>query len=146
MNKNTRSSLTNNIDTKEELRLHKRLRTEIQQRMQADVVTSRFFAHCATEIFREEHARVSISTLKRYWQYVRTSQDYCPNRYTLNVLAHFAGYSSWQTFSQGQETSRFAEQRQTQLGKMEMALTQMENQIATLQLNVAELRKLLSQA
>lgn len=122
--------------------LHERLRKEIQRKMGVEVVTSRFFKLCALKISKEENARVSASTLKRYWQYVRTKQNYCPNQYSMDVLARFAGHSSWQSFCKG-EKKESAQAHKTRMA-MEKLL-HLQNQMKQMQRELEEINKLLGE-
>ncbi|MTI32628.1 hypothetical protein [Xanthovirga aplysinae] len=55
------------------------------------------FEMLSERIFEETKVKLSSSTLKRVWGKIR--YDSTPNLSTLNVLAQFAGYQDWRTFS-----------------------------------------------
>lgn len=83
--------------------LEKRLRHEIESVLGFALQTPRDFECLRAEIFEQQHVHISVSTLKRYWGYVKSAQNYRPNRYTLRILSRFVGYEDWEAFVNGEK-------------------------------------------
>lgn len=81
------------------------LRNEIEQTLGHSLQTPKDFAHLCAVLFEQQHVSISVSTLKRYWGYVQSSQSYRPNRYTLRILSRFAGYADWEAFERGDKAA-----------------------------------------
>ena len=75
-----------------------RLRTEVEAIMGGTLSTPKDFKRCSLMVFERLHSHVSVSTMKRLWGYVVTTQDYVPARFTLDTLSQFVGYSSFDAF------------------------------------------------
>lgn len=80
-----------------------RLRLEIERSLGFALQTPRDFARLRSVLFEQQHASVSVSTLKRYWGYVQSGENYRPNRYTLRILSRYAGYADWEAFVRGEK-------------------------------------------
>lgn len=78
--------------------LYRKLRIMIEKKLGVSIHTPKDFAFCRDAIFEDLRVNVSISTLKRFWGYVPTQNDYRPNRYTLNSFSKFVGYKDWDAF------------------------------------------------
>lgn len=83
--------------------LHGQLRREIEQALGFSLKTPKDFETFGDVLFEHQHVHVSVSTLKRYWGYVKVSGSYSPNRYTLRILARYAGYADWEAFERGEK-------------------------------------------
>lgn len=73
-----------------------RLRQAIEQAVGRQMQTPKDFEFLAVCIFDKTHQSVSVSTLKRLWGY--TAQYATTRTATLDLLARFIGYSSWEDF------------------------------------------------
>ncbi len=74
------------------------LRLEVEKKFCKPVEFSSDFNSLSTDIQKTTTGRISISTLKRIWQYV--GLEVTPRIYTLNVLAQYAGFISWAHFKE----------------------------------------------
>lgn len=54
------------------------------------------FNDLSTRIFNKTKSRISISSIKRIWGYVR--YENFPSRTTLNILSRFNGFKDWDSF------------------------------------------------
>lgn len=61
--------------------------------------TPRDFELLSDRLQERTGERLSVSTLKRLWGYVPNA--YTPSQHTLDLLAHFVGYGSWEQFAAG---------------------------------------------
>ena len=83
--------------------------TEIQRLRQRVEATAGFapnspkeFLKLADEIFLRLGVMLSPTTLKRIWGYLDCASD--PRSSTLDILARFVGYSSWEAFIENNES------------------------------------------
>lgn len=70
------------------------------------------FDHLSYQIFSTTGHKVGVSTLKRFWGYVKS--PYNATHTTLSVLARYAGYRDWDSFCsqyKGDEDSDFSSYR-----------------------------------
>ncbi len=70
------------------------------------------FDNLSYQIFSTTGHKVGVSTLKRFWGYVKS--PYNATHTTLSVLAHYAGYRDWDSFcseNKGDEDSCFSSAR-----------------------------------
>lgn len=75
------------------------LLTAVEQSIGRKMATPRDFELLSESLARRLGEQLSVSTLKRLWGYV--SNDFNPSRYTIDVLARFVGYNSWEKFVSG---------------------------------------------
>lgn len=122
---------------------HQNLREEIQEKLNTQVVTTRFFVLCASDIYKQTHAHMSVSTLKRYWHYVHTPEDYKPNPYTLDILARYAGYKDWATYCKHKEHTAETYVQPKDYDHLQASLDRIEQRITDLQGCMEELRQTL---
>lgn len=73
-----------------------RLRDAVEERVGRKVCTPKDFDYLHDSIFGECREMVSTSTLKRIWGYVPT--DGQPRTASLDLLARFVGFDSWEQF------------------------------------------------
>ncbi|SDZ88194.1 hypothetical protein [Pedobacter hartonius] len=55
------------------------------------------FEKLSSRILEKTGERLSVSTLKRIWG--KVSYDHAPAKSTLNILARYAGYENWRSFT-----------------------------------------------
>lgn len=72
------------------------LRYDIEQRFSRPIKTPADFAALSEEIQQVTKQYISTSTLKRLWGYVKSKSSH--RIVTLNVLAVYLGYDSWQDY------------------------------------------------
>lgn len=84
-----------------------RLVNAVAQRFGTVPRTPGDFSSLSIAVFRVTGKQISISTLKRLWKYVPSSHQ--PSLSTLNILANFAGTTSWNAFCQLAKTSAYIE-------------------------------------
>lgn len=72
------------------------LRNDIEQRLNHPIKTPADFVTLSEEIEQTTKQHLSTSTLKRLWGYVKSSTTHRAD--TLNLLAVFLGYGSWQEY------------------------------------------------
>ena len=70
---------------------------DIEQRFGRNIKTPADFAALSEEIQQTTKQNISTSTLKRLWGYVKSKPSH--RRDTLNLLAIYMGYGSWQDYS-----------------------------------------------
>lgn len=70
------------------------LKTEIEQTYGKHIYTSRDCLLLSREIFKKTKAQVNSNTLRRLFGLVKTTHN--PSDATLNILAKFCGYQSWE--------------------------------------------------
>jgi len=67
--------------------------------------TPRDFTALSELIKKRTDKTLSLSTLKRFWGYVSTDDDYSPSAFTANALSQFVGYRNYEDFAKrGRET------------------------------------------
>lgn len=87
------------------------LRNDIEQKFSRQVKTPADFEALSEDIRQNTKQNISTSTLKRLWGYVKSKPSH--HIYTLNVLAIYLGYGSWQDYSRNiAEESDFLHSRQ----------------------------------
>ena len=96
-------------ETSDDLLLSK-LRQAIEQVANFSIHTPNDFVQLSALIFKQQHATVSVSTLKRLWGYA--GQDFHPRPFTLDVLARFVGHKDFSSFK---TTLHKEQQQQSQL-------------------------------
>lgn len=57
--------------------------------------TPRDFDYLAMCISDTTHTHISPTTLKRFWGYLKSSTEYVPRQFTLDLLSIFVGYKDW---------------------------------------------------
>lgn len=72
------------------------LREHIEKTIGRKISRPRDFEYLSQLIFKQTKESVSISTLKRFWGYVASSNSWRVN--TLDILCDLVGYSSWDGF------------------------------------------------
>ena len=77
------------------------LREEIEQKAGRKMNTPKDFDSLSERIFEEIHERVSPTTLKRIWGYLR--YDNSPRPTSLSPLAVYVGYEGWDHFLESAE-------------------------------------------
>lgn len=75
-----------------------RLKAEVEQVAERRMVTPRDFEWLGDRIVQVVGERLSATTLKRLWGYVNGGT---PRRFTLDILARFAGYADYAAFCSG---------------------------------------------
>lgn len=70
----------------------------VEQKAGRKMHTPKDFDYLHSCLFDECHTMVSVSTLKRIWGYVQS--DGAPRPSSLDPLAQYAGYDSWEHFEQ----------------------------------------------
>lgn len=60
------------------------------------------FRDLSEAILTTTNKRVSDTTLRRFWGYQETNKHINPSRYTLDTLACYAGFKSWDDFNECQ--------------------------------------------
>lgn len=65
--------------------------------------TPRDFDFLAKSIYNETKKMLSPTTLKRFWGYLRETENQRPSQTTLNVLSQFVGYIDFETFCKYQQ-------------------------------------------
>lgn len=118
---------------------NEKLRSMIEKKIGVQIHTPKDFILCRNAIFEELHVNVSISTLKRYWGYVSTGNNYLPNRYTLNIFTKFAGYKDWDDFS---ARSLSPQHRDPSIEEIRDALDRLDRCISIFQEEIRSLRAL----
>lgn len=80
-------------------RLHySKLRQAVEKTACRKIATPRDFDFLAIRIADITGARVSPTTLKRFWGYIPNESNKTPREYTLNILALFVGYKDYDAF------------------------------------------------
>lgn len=75
------------------------LKEKIERVVGRKMQTPRDFDYLAANIFNNTRQMVSSTTLKRFWGYMHEKKEVqSPHKYTLNILAEFAGYINYDTF------------------------------------------------
>ena len=72
------------------------LREQIEKTIGRKIIHPRDFEYLSQFMFKQMKTNVSVSTLKRLWGYVASSNSWRVN--TLDILCAFVGYSSWEGF------------------------------------------------
>lgn len=91
------------------------LRKEIEFKAGRQMHTPKDFDFLVACIFEDLHEKVSPTTLKRLWGYL--SEEVTPRVYTLDILARYAGYDNWASFSQGDAKSTAEQESPTIIEK-----------------------------
>lgn len=74
------------------------LRNKIEAMLGVELKTPKHFELLAASIFTRTKQKLSSTTLKRFWGYIEKSSDSKIRVSTLDILAQFAGYTSWDVF------------------------------------------------
>lgn len=120
--------------------LNQRLRYLIEKKLGIRILTPKDFTLCRDAIFEELRVNISISTLKRYWGYVSIGSNYLPNRYTLNTLAKFVGFTDWDDFCSSSLSFQAGAQKQN----IEDIMARIDHHAFQLQEEINTLRAILS--
>lgn len=86
------------METREKMDYNGMLRREVERAMGFRLTTPRDFARCSDRVLEVTSHRLSMSTLKRMWGYVRVSETYSPSAFTLDTLSHFLHYKSYKDY------------------------------------------------
>lgn len=78
--------------------MEQKLKEQIEQMLGKPLQVAGDFVRLSERLEQRTRERVSASTLRRFWGY--DSEDVQPRRYTLDVLARFVGYRSYEDFCQ----------------------------------------------
>lgn len=78
--------------------LIQQLKNDIERMVNRKMCTPKDFDFLSEEIFARLTIMVSTTTLKRLWGYLNEGNT--PRLSTLSILAQFAGYRDWETFSE----------------------------------------------
>lgn len=76
--------------------MEQRLKQQIEQMVGKPLRVAGDFVRLSERLEQRTRQRVSASTLRRFWGY--DSEGVQPRRYTLDVLARFVGYRSFEDF------------------------------------------------
>jgi hypothetical protein len=74
-----------------------RLKSEVLKKFGSQLLYTKACRILATEILEETGARISTTTIRRVFGFLKTSTS--PAKYTLNTLALYVGYQSWEEFT-----------------------------------------------
>lgn len=92
--------------------MRERLKTVVEKAVGMSIQTPRDFEWLSEEVEKATGEHLSSSTLKRLWGYMKDAGE--PRRGTLDILARFLGYSSFETFCQdGDDVSSLMVGKQT---------------------------------
>ena len=72
------------------------LRRDIEEYIGYSLNTPNDFMHLLLLIWEEQHAVLSLSTIKRLWGYIDSNAN--PRISTLNTLSKLLGYADWNTY------------------------------------------------
>ena len=72
------------------------LRRDIEKYIGYSLHTPNDFMHLLLLIWEEQHAVLSLSTIKRLWGYIDSNAN--PRISTLNTLAQFLGFADWNAY------------------------------------------------
>lgn len=78
--------------------LIQQLKDSIEQMTNRKMYTPKDFDFLSEEVFSRLNIMVSATTLKRLWGYL--NEGSVPRKSTLSILAQFAGYRDWDTFTE----------------------------------------------
>lgn len=85
----------------------KQLRNAVERTIGKTLETNKDFENLSNSIYDKTHVRISATTLKRIWGYL--SENVTPRRYTLDQLARFIDYDSFDAFCASLETDKAPE-------------------------------------
>lgn len=74
------------------------LRDKVEKKARLKPHTPKEFNQLADKIHRITSDRLSATTLKRFWGYLRNESPMC-SCYSLSVLSRYVGFDSWQSFT-----------------------------------------------
>ncbi len=77
-----------------------RLKQEVERVLGRQLCTARDYEMLSEQLVKCIHERLSPTTLKRLWGYLR-NEEVQTRQYTLDVLARFVGYRNYQEFCAG---------------------------------------------
>lgn len=130
-----------------------RLKREIEKTSGYVLKTPRDFERLATELFGQQHVHISVSTLKRYWGYVQSAQNYRPNRYTLRILSRFAGYEDWEAFVNGEKMPELGDKEKEKQRLLDASLARIDDsfniiykEIEAIKTEMAKMRSFVGEA
>lgn len=83
---------------------HEKLRNEVESLLGHSLTTSADFEDLSRRIFRKTHEQISPTTIKRIWGYLR--EDVTPRKGTLDTIAIFCGYRSYQDLLNADDDSQ----------------------------------------
>ncbi len=72
------------------------LRRDIEKHIGYSLHTPNDFMHLLLLIWEEQHAVLSLSTIKRFWGYIDSNAN--PRISTLNTLSKLIGYADWNAY------------------------------------------------
>lgn len=74
------------------------LKDLVEKKLGFKLLTSHDFSDCQRIVFEQTRRNISVSTLKRFWNYVSVSRNYAPGRYSLDTLSIYIGYRDYKDF------------------------------------------------
>lgn len=84
--------------TEKETQVYIALKDKVERTAGRKMCTPRDFEYLSMSIFNRVKINLSVATLKRFWGYVGKNYHGKPYRSTLNILAQYAGYVSYEFF------------------------------------------------
>lgn len=110
-----------------------RLRKYMAASFGLEMTTSRDFRDCSQKIFERAHVNISVSTLKRFWGYVKCSNDYIPSLYTLDVLSKSVGYKNFKCFCQKRAQAQAKVRAHNSIARMRRQLLGLHEELEKLE-------------
>lgn len=86
------------MENSEKMNEIEKLREDIEKALACQMQTPRDFDYLSKRIYARLHVMLSPTTLKRFWGYLDDGGK--PRISTLNILARFLGYHSWEEYHQ----------------------------------------------
>ena len=80
------------------------LRKEIEDALHQQLKTPKDFEFLRERIYARQHILISRTTLMRIWGYV--DEDVEPRKGTLDILAQYLGYQSWDDYNMNAQRSK----------------------------------------
>lgn len=74
------------------------LRQLVERTSRIEPLTPTDFDRLAKSIDSLTHRYISPTTLKRFWGYLPTNNEFIPRRYSLDTLAIYVGHKDWNSF------------------------------------------------
>lgn len=78
-----------------------KLRKKVEETLGFTPVAKRHFEQLSEAIFESTHEQISSTTLRRLWGYQEVGQQTSVRRFTLTLLARYAGYKDYDDFLSG---------------------------------------------
>lgn len=75
--------------------LYAALRSATERIAGRKIHTPRDFGYLSMCISDATHTYISPTTLKRFWGYLKSSTEYAPRQFTLDLLSIYVGYKDW---------------------------------------------------